>query len=421
MQEIKLTGIHDDGENLVLQTADGTSYLLPIDQNLRQSIAKARRISPLRGGSGGAFGPRDIQTRFRQGASVEEIAAESGWEPDRIRRYEWPIVAERANIISMAQGVVISTLPANGGSALSLAQHIEATSHRYSFAEADRAWSTWQQESGQWTVSLELDLSETVIEQLPRSVMFPARWSFNPANQSIYASNEAAYFLMGRDNSQDSPIPGSAPSAQGEPTAEPNAVDGREAEGASNSSHQEGSAETSHLTRVTVPYQREQHELLDELNARRGARSFDPASERKLADLLERARRNTKPVLAEQVTEQAEPEYSAAEKAPDETTTAQTAAEQFAPSSPVEISQAQEADLPPAAEPVESEDATDQHHQQAATPNSSEDSSETAVLPEEKTAEQADEAQPATPQKPSRAKRTSVPSWDDIIFGNQRR
>ena len=98
MRELRLAGIHDDGENLVLESSDGATYLLPIDQNLRQSIARARRISPLRGGSAsGTFGPRDIQTRFRQGATVEEIAAESGWEPERVRRYEWPIVAERAN------------------------------------------------------------------------------------------------------------------------------------------------------------------------------------------------------------------------------------------------------------------------------------------------------------------------------------
>ena len=80
MLELRLIGVHDDGENLVLESADGTRFLLPIDANLRTSITKARRIQPLRGrGTKGSFGPRDIQTRFRQGASVEEIAEESGW------------------------------------------------------------------------------------------------------------------------------------------------------------------------------------------------------------------------------------------------------------------------------------------------------------------------------------------------------
>ena len=106
MLELRLIGVHDDGENLVLESADGTRFLLPIDANLRTSITKARRIQPLRGrGTKGSFGPRDIQTRFRQGASVEEIAEESGWEPERVRRYEWPIVAERSHIIRAAQNV----------------------------------------------------------------------------------------------------------------------------------------------------------------------------------------------------------------------------------------------------------------------------------------------------------------------------
>ena len=49
MLELRLIGVHDDGENLVLESADGTRFLLPIDANLRTSITKARRIQPARG------------------------------------------------------------------------------------------------------------------------------------------------------------------------------------------------------------------------------------------------------------------------------------------------------------------------------------------------------------------------------------
>ena len=85
MLELRLVGVHDDGENLVLESADGTRFALPIDMNLRTSITKARRIQPARGlGTKGSFGPRDIQTRFRQGASVEEI---EGWAPQLSFRF----------------------------------------------------------------------------------------------------------------------------------------------------------------------------------------------------------------------------------------------------------------------------------------------------------------------------------------------
>jgi len=205
MLELRLIGVHDDGENLVLESADGTRFLLPIDANLRTSITKARRIQPARGlGAKGTFGPRDIQPRFRQGASVEEIAEESGWEPERVRRYEWPIVAERAHIIRAAQSVKIGRRSSASGTAqipVPLSARIEEVSERYGFEDATQDWTTRQQENGQWRVEVDIALKDSVRQNLPAQVVFPARWVYNPANQGLYASNEAAYFLMG--NSED--------------------------------------------------------------------------------------------------------------------------------------------------------------------------------------------------------------------------
>lgn len=444
MRELRLAGIHDDGENLVLESSDGATYLLPIDQNLRQSIARARRISPLRGGSpSGAFGPRDIQTRFRQGATVEEIAAESGWEPERVRRYEWPIVAERANIIQTARTVVISPAPGQGGVAQSLNQHIEAVSERFDFAQAPMEWSTWQQESGQWTVSVDVELGEDAQANLPRGVMFPARWNFNPANQSIYASNEAAYFLMGRDHSHDAPIPGPAKQA----------VTPQD-EAASDVPEQAAPATVGvqvaepRIARVSIPEQKEQNELLDELTARRGVRSFDPASERKLADLLERARRSSRPAPAAEV--QAEPAPETEEPAApvaEETAQQQTAANENTAENTVEQQVHEEAIEVGIAAPAALEEAPLTAETSSAQGSLSDeqsqgaDSSPAAVEPQreadsqeaeaplteaaeddpEAQAEQVEEEPKAQQPKASRAKRTSVPSWDDIIFGNQRR
>lgn len=449
MRELRLAGIHDDGENLVLESSDGATYLLPIDQNLRQSIARARRISPLRGGSAnGAFGPRDIQTRFRQGATVEEIAAESGWEPERVRRYEWPIVAERANIIQTARTVVISPAPGQGGAAQSLNQHIEAVSERFDFSQASMEWSTWQQESGQWTVSVDVELGEDTQANLPRGVMFPARWNFNPANQSIYASNEAAYFLMGRDHSHDAPIPGPAKQA----AASQDEVAGDVPEQAAPAAVGVQVAEPR-IARVSIPEQKEQNELLDELTARRGVRSFDPASERKLADLLERARRSSRPVPAAEVQagpapeaeepaapvaeEAAQQQTAASENTASENATSENSVGQQVPEetsemgaeAPVALEEAPlPAETPSAQGSLPDEQVQGAEGSHVAVEPKGEDDIQEAEAPLTETAEDAPEAQdeqveePKTQQpKSSRAKRTSVPSWDDIIFGNQRR
>ena len=225
MLELRLVGVHDDGENLVLESADGTRFALPIDMNLRTSITKARRIQPARGlGTKGSFGPRDIQTRFRQGASVEEIAEESGWEPERVRRYEWPIVAERAHIIRAAQGVKVGRRSSASGLAqipVTLASRIADVTAAHGFAEAAQDWSTRQKDNGQWSIEVDFALTPRDREELPARVMFPARWVYNPANQSLYASNEAAYFLMG--NAEDEVYDTKKQEEEPQPSSQPKA------------------------------------------------------------------------------------------------------------------------------------------------------------------------------------------------------
>ena len=380
MLELRLIGVHDDGENLVLESADGTRFLLPIDANLRTSITKARRIQPARGlGAKGTYGPRDIQTRFRQGASVEEIAEESGWEPERVRRYEWPIVAERAHIIRAAQSVKIGRRSSASGTAqipVTLSARIEEVSERYGFEDATQDWTTRQQENGQWRVEVDIALKDSVRQNLPAQVVFPARWVYNPANQGLYASNEAAYFLMG--NSEDAV----AAAAKKAPVEVPPA----------------------RLPKAPEP-------------APAPLTSSESADERKLKELLERAR-SVRPAQVEEPevfvhrepTEPAEPvapvepAAPAAPAAPEPTaeTTVETAdplavdseapvdsvpVESFALPAPIEDAPAAEApaaEAPAAEVPVEPASAAEK------------------------------------PKSSSKKQRVSVPAWDDIIFGGRK-
>ncbi|WP_315341924.1 septation protein SepH [Rothia mucilaginosa] len=403
MLELRLIGVHDDGENLVLESADGTRFLLPIDANLRTSITKARRIQPARGlGAKGTFGPRDIQTRFRQGASVEEIAEESGWEPERVRRYEWPIVAERAHIIRAAQSVKIGRRSSASGTAqipVTLSARIEEVSERYGFEEATQDWTTRQQENGQWRVELDIALKDSVRQNLPAQVVFPARWVYNPANQGLYASNEAAYFLMG--NSEDAV----AAAAKKAPVEVPPA----------------------RLPKAPEP-------------APAPLTSSESADERKLKELLERAR-SVRPAQVEepevfvhrestQPAESAEPVAPAAPAAP----VAPVASAPVAPAAPAAPEPTAETTDPLAVDseapvdsvPVESfalpapiEDAP--AAKAAEAPVAEAPAAEAPVT--EAPAEPAS-AVPASEEKhkPSSSKkqRVSVPAWDDIIFGSRK-
>ena len=388
MLELRLIGVHDDGENLVLESADGTRFLLPIDANLRTSITKARRIQPARGlGAKGTYGPRDIQTRFRQGASVEEIAEESGWEPERVRRYEWPIVAERAHIIRAAQSVKIGRRSSASGTAqipVTLSARIEEVSERYGFEEATQDWTTRQQENGQWRVEVDIALKDSVRQNLPAQVVFPARWVYNPANQGLYASNEAAYFLMG--NSEDAV----AAAAKKAPVEVPPA----------------------RLPKAPEP-------------APAPLTSSESADERKLKELLERAR-SVRPAQVEEPEvfvhrEPAEPAAPAAPAASTPVAPAAPAAPEPTAETTVETTDplAVDSEAPVESVPVES----------FALPAPVEDApaAEVAEAPAaEAQPEPAAEvpAEPASaaekPKSSSKKQRVSVPAWDDIIFGGRK-
>ena len=393
MLELRLIGVHDDGENLVLESADGTRFLLPIDANLRTSITKARRIQPARGlGAKGTYGPRDIQTRFRQGASVEEIAEESGWEPERVRRYEWPIVAERAHIIRAAQSVKIGRRSSASGTAqipVTLSARIEEVSERYGFEEATQDWTTRQQENGQWRVELDIALKDSVRQNLPAQVVFPARWVYNPANQGLYASNEAAYFLMG--NSEDAV----AAAAKKAPVEVPPA----------------------RLPKAPEP-------------APAPLTSSESADERKLKELLERAR-SVRPAQVEEpeVFVHREPAQPAEPVAP-ATPAAPVASAPVAPAAPAAPEPTAETTDPLAVDSEAPVDSVPVESFTLAAPIEDAPAAEAAEAPvaeapaTEAQPEPAPAAEPASEEKPkpssSKKQRVSVPAWDDIIFGSRK-
>ena len=392
MLELRLIGVHDDGENLVLESADGTRFLLPIDANLRTSITKARRIQPARGlGAKGTYGPRDIQTRFRQGASVEEIAEESGWEPERVRRYEWPIVAERAHIIRAAQSVKIGRRDSASGSAqipVTLSARIEEVSERYGFEEATQDWTTRQQENGQWRVEVDIALKDSVRQNLPAQVVFPARWVYNPANQGLYASNEAAYFLMG--NSEDAV----AAAAKKAPVEVPPA----------------------RLPKAPEP-------------APAPLTSSESADERKLKELLERAR-SVRPAQVEEPevfvhresAQPAEPVAPAAPAAPvasgvSGVSGVSAPVEPAAPAAPEPTAETTVETTDPLA--VDSEAPVDSVPVESfALPAPVEDAPAAEAPAAEAQPEPASAAE--KPKSSSKKQRVSVPAWDDIIFGGRK-
>ncbi|MGB6584257.1 MAG: septation protein SepH [Streptosporangiaceae bacterium] len=105
MQELRFVAVSEDGRYAVLAIPGRSArFTLPIDERLRAvSLGQTSRLaqyeieveSPLR--------PKEIQARIRAGETVEEIADAAGIAAERVRWFEGPVLAERAYVADQAQ------------------------------------------------------------------------------------------------------------------------------------------------------------------------------------------------------------------------------------------------------------------------------------------------------------------------------
>lgn len=104
MVELELVGIHSDGEHLIVMAPDGERYRLVIDEALRAAVRRDRpHLEQVRADA--VVRPKDIQAQIRAGASADDVAESSGIPVETVRRYEWPVRAEREHVSARAQAL----------------------------------------------------------------------------------------------------------------------------------------------------------------------------------------------------------------------------------------------------------------------------------------------------------------------------
>ena len=97
MPELRVVAVNEDGTHLVLKGDDGQKYTLPIDERLTAAIRGDRaRLGQIQIEVDSQLRPRDIQSRIRAGMTAEEVARIAGISVERVRRFEGPVLAERA-------------------------------------------------------------------------------------------------------------------------------------------------------------------------------------------------------------------------------------------------------------------------------------------------------------------------------------
>ncbi|MFD8868556.1 MULTISPECIES: septation protein SepH [Streptomyces] len=195
MPELRVVAVSNDGTRLVLKAADSTEYTLPIDERLRAAVRNDRaRLGQIEIEVESHLRPRDIQARIRAGASAEEVAQMAGIPVDRVRRFEGPVLAERAFMAERARKTPVRRPGENAGPQLG-----EAVAERLLLrgAEKDTAqWDSWRRDDGTWEVLLVYRVAGE-----PHS----ASWTYDPPRRLVQAVDDEARALIGE--ADDTPEP----------------------------------------------------------------------------------------------------------------------------------------------------------------------------------------------------------------------
>lgn len=200
MQDLRLIGVHEDGQHLLLADSEGNRFRVPLDEPLRAAVRRDRpRLGQLQIEIDGGMRPRDVQALIRAGASAEEVADRSGWSVEKVRRYEGPILAEREHVAGLARGVRLRGRGGSQGSAPTLSTRVGQRLSGRGVDPAMAEWDSGRNDEGEWTVT----------------VTFPAggrerqaRWHFDVAARTVTAADDEARWLSEDEAATaGSPIP----------------------------------------------------------------------------------------------------------------------------------------------------------------------------------------------------------------------
>ena len=96
--------------------------------------------------------PKEIQSKIRAGASVEQVAAASGSDISRIRRFAHPVLLERYRAAELATAAHPQL--ADGPSVMTLLETVTTAMVSRGLPTDGLSWDAWRTEDNRWTVQL---------------------------------------------------------------------------------------------------------------------------------------------------------------------------------------------------------------------------------------------------------------------------
>ena len=152
MAKLRLVGVSEDGQHLVLADDSGDQHTVEIDERLRAAVnGHLSRLGQLTMALESRLSPREIQERVRGGESAEHVAITAGVPLERVLRFVGPVLREREHVADQARR---ARLGGAAGPAVLLADVVARAAARQGVALDDVEWDSARREDHSWIVRI---------------------------------------------------------------------------------------------------------------------------------------------------------------------------------------------------------------------------------------------------------------------------
>jgi hypothetical protein len=156
MRELKMVGIDADSKYIICE-GDGPEerFKLAADDRLRDLLrgqASPPEQPHLDIEVTNMLSPKEIQAKIRAGASVEQVAAASGSDISRVRRFAHPVLLERYRAAELATAA--HPMLADGPAVMTLLETVSVALVTRGLDPSGLSWDAWRNEDNRWTVQL---------------------------------------------------------------------------------------------------------------------------------------------------------------------------------------------------------------------------------------------------------------------------
>lgn len=187
MRELRFDGLSPDGTRLVLAGNDGQRYTVAIDERLEAAVRRDRaRMSQVELEQSGMLRPREIQARIRAGATAEDVAAASGLPLERVRRFEGPVLTERAWVAQQAQATEVR----RPGGDVELGRLVSERLAELGVDDSDILWDAWRRDDGLWVVIATFPVPPNT---------HVATWTYDSGGRTMTVADDNARALSSND------------------------------------------------------------------------------------------------------------------------------------------------------------------------------------------------------------------------------